>query len=150
MVSFIDNALDTFGKFSGVIGDVYSALTAEDKTSTTIGAIGEIVATAVAVGTAGPAAATQYGGGEYGGGRLVGSYRDGQDKAAVRRELRRDRFGAWLYRHYLPLALGWSVLLLATGGDDALAGGTEEASVNANLDSAHDSGQGYGDFWRTQ
>ena len=32
----------------------------------------------------------------------VGSYEGGQDGAAVRRELRRDRFGAWLYRHYLP------------------------------------------------
>ncbi len=44
---------------------------------------------------------------------MVGSYKGGQDKAAVRRELRRDRFGARLYRHHLPLALGWPVLLLA-------------------------------------
>ena len=43
---------------------------------------------------------------------LVGSYEGGQDRAAVRRELRRDRFGAWLYRRYLPLALAWPVLLL--------------------------------------
>ncbi len=43
----------------------------------------------------------------------VGSYEDGQDRAAVRRELRRDRFGAWLYRRYPPLALGWPTLLLA-------------------------------------
>ena len=43
---------------------------------------------------------------------VVGSYQGGQDKAAVRRELRRDRFGAWLYRRYLPLALAWPVLLL--------------------------------------
>ena len=44
---------------------------------------------------------------------VVGNYEGGQDRAAVRRELRRDRFGAWLYRRYLPLALGWPVLLLA-------------------------------------
>ena len=61
MASFVDNALDGFGKIFGLVGDVYSALTAEDKTSTTIGAIGGIVATAIAVGIAGPTAATVLG-----------------------------------------------------------------------------------------
>ena len=43
---------------------------------------------------------------------VVGSYEGGQDRAAVRRELRRDRFGVWLYRRYLPLAVAWPAMLL--------------------------------------
>ena len=53
---------------------------------------------------------------------VVGSYQGGQDKAAVRRELRRDRFGAWLYRRYLPLALAWPAMLLALDWRLALFG----------------------------
>ncbi len=44
---------------------------------------------------------------------LVGSYGAPADRAAFRRELRGDRFGLWLHRHYLALALGWPVLLAA-------------------------------------
>ena len=44
---------------------------------------------------------------------LVDGYKGGRDGAAARCELRRDRFGAWQHRHYLPLALACPILLLA-------------------------------------
>lgn len=44
---------------------------------------------------------------------LVGSYGARADRTAFRRELRGDRLGLWLHRHYLPLALGWPALLVA-------------------------------------
>ncbi|MYD23391.1 MAG: hypothetical protein F4X04_14325 [Holophagales bacterium] len=42
---------------------------------------------------------------------IVGHYDAGIAKSAFRRELRGDRFGLWLHRHYLPLAVAWPALL---------------------------------------
>ncbi len=46
-------------------------------------------------------------------GLLVGSYSACADPVAFRRALRGDRFGLWLHRHYLPLALAWPAVLAA-------------------------------------
>ena len=44
---------------------------------------------------------------------LVGSY-DGRVQATeIRRAVRGDRFGLWVHRHYLPLALAWPSLLIS-------------------------------------
>ena len=44
---------------------------------------------------------------------IVGNYDAVGSGAAFRRELRGDRFGLWIHRHYLPLAMGWPALLAA-------------------------------------
>ena len=46
-------------------------------------------------------------------GLLVGSYGECANPTAYRRALCGDRFGLWLHRHYLPLALSWPAALAA-------------------------------------